>query len=969
MKVATSIAAAGTILLSQGAYVAASGGGLRKAPEADNDNRNLAWGGYWQSPIADLGLTCIDNSIRAGGGKPLSTCITEGEAICIDYGYGTSYFGGQWTFGIKDGKVRLWNPRNEEVWEYCAAATQVCIGETHGYEKGKYSEERPYLFIYNEKTHETVGELICDGTDGKDGKNIGQSSILKMIDNADIGKYADYPVDIVKFKKGQSEDPDDNNALWSILFDPTNPQFVHWDSSVPLPGYVEYNEDKCTWTDTCPLPPFDPQPTFSSSNGRLDVALHIGVTDFESTEAVGGGFESNVIGYRGCYGSERCGPSSKLLMGGPTFRVKPGDEIRVRMYNDLPEEKCKTYDAIEWWNRFHAAMKTNLHWHGFFVPNEENDVLATIDPGDYLDYYTKVKEIQQGGTHWYHPHSEGSVGIQAGGGAIGFAIVEDDEGDLPPEVASLPEVNMRIQYTDFTYLSGCPSAPNEWTPQGTCWTDEVLRPADLPDRSFTYFIFNYAENYVNDNCRNICKADAGVSDDYPGTLDCGCDAETECSEPIFGVPPKSGIYSQALTVNGAENPTFELAAGQWYRFRTVFAPTYKKSIEPALEGCDFKLLAKDGRYIPVAPRDIESGYMFSGSRADFLVRCMEPGEYSFESIAEVPLATDWATYNSETGKNDVDLPDGNIWVASQKWEAWTGTMATLKVVDRLRKEDLSVDVIPQFFAGRPCYLPDMRDVEHDDEYVFLQSGMAPPNDWAATDDGEMYPFFRRVSPPWPGSPEEPPIPFNISGFGPALLEYYGINNITETETAWPGLLSPPKGNQTFCDALEANTTTENSCNKFKEYYGRPNIYDFTFEVGDIVKVDYFAPQIHPLHLHVFGYQVTKLPEFDVKKDYFKVGDYHDTLIVPIDGTDPEGSLTPPMYGKVEFKQHIYDLETEVVVHCHFYRHSDNGMVQLGLTEDTDGIYSSPKVTNCYSGAAGRQFTYCSDDPTYCNSFD
>lgn len=341
------------------------------------------------------------------------------------------------------------------------------------------------------------------------------------------------------------------------------------------------------------------------------------------------------------------------------------------------------------------------------------------------------------------------MGLQAGGGAIGFAIVEDDEGDLPPEVASLPEVNMRIQYTDFTYLSGCPSAPNDWSSLGTCNTDEILNANHPLGEAFTYVIFNYAENYVRDNCRSICSQ-----------IDCGetCqNPDVDCEENIFGVPPKSGIYSQALTINGAENPTFELAAGQWYRFRTVFAPTYKKSIEPIIRGCDFYLLAKDGRYIPVAPRDIsaDGGYMFSGSRADFLVRCMEPGEYSFESIAEVPLPTDWATYNNATGENDVDLPGGNIWVASQKWEAWEGTMATLKVVDRLRKEDLSVDRIPQFYAGRPCYLPDMRDIPHDDEYVFLQSGMAPPNDWAATDDGEMYPFFRRVSPPWPASPEDP----------------------------------------------------------------------------------------------------------------------------------------------------------------------------------------------------------------------
>lgn len=120
---------------------------------------------YWRPPIPSLGLTCIDNSIRAGGGKPLTTCITEGEAICIEYDH--AYFGGTWTFGIKDSTLALWNPMNQIAWEFCTDVTHVCIGEDHGYEQGAYSQERPFMFFYDEKTNTRVGELTCDGTDGK----------------------------------------------------------------------------------------------------------------------------------------------------------------------------------------------------------------------------------------------------------------------------------------------------------------------------------------------------------------------------------------------------------------------------------------------------------------------------------------------------------------------------------------------------------------------------------------------------------------------------------------------------------------------------------------------------------------------------------------------------------------------------------------------------------------------------------
>ena len=122
---------------------------------------------YWMAPIRGVGLTCIDNSIRAGGTKDDDyKCIREGEAICITYDH--EYFGGKWTFGIQNSMVKLWNPRMQVVWEYCTDVTHVCIGEDHEWPlPNRYSKERPYMTFYNKKTDEVVGSLTCDGTDGK----------------------------------------------------------------------------------------------------------------------------------------------------------------------------------------------------------------------------------------------------------------------------------------------------------------------------------------------------------------------------------------------------------------------------------------------------------------------------------------------------------------------------------------------------------------------------------------------------------------------------------------------------------------------------------------------------------------------------------------------------------------------------------------------------------------------------------
>ena len=444
----------------------------------------------------------------------------------------------------------------------------------------------------------------------------------------------------------------------------------------------------------------------------------------------------------------------------------------------------------------------------------------------------------------------------------------------------------------------------------------------------------YATDYVN-KCKEVCSS----SDE--AMTQCGCsDPETECSEPVFGVPAYVGNYSEALTVNGAENPSFDIFVGQWYHIRSVYVPTYKVPIEPTINGCDFKLLSKDGRYMPVTPRDIQAGYMFSGSRADFLIRCNSPGSYPFESIDTVPRPHNWATWDGESNSLlDDQRHEGSY---GQKLDAWKGTMATFNVVvhppDQMQPE---LDEIRPFRVARPCYAPEMRNVTIDDNYYFLQSALNPP-----APEGETYPVFRH----------QPSTGWNASLHG----NFFSINELNETDTAYPGRLKPPKGSPA-CDGKITN--------EFGECYGPPPPgQDFTFNIGDIVEIDYHAPQIHPLHGHVFGFQITQLPKFSPNwNDYFQVGDYHDNLLVPIAGDDNETQAEAPEYGKVVFRQHIYKLSTDIVVHCHFYRHSDRGMIALGNTQGTEGSSNPDVEGTCYHGLSGRQFTYeLSQDPSLGN---
>ena len=142
--------------------------------------------GYWLVPIAALGLTCGGTSIKSRDGQYV--CIKAGEALCQDNDGGPF---GHWTFGIVEendrSTVNLWTPRNEVAWTFCTDVTHVCIGEERDPRPDKFSNERPFLYFYNEKTHQTVGNLTCDGTDGFNGENLVKPTILKMVDNSDVG--------------------------------------------------------------------------------------------------------------------------------------------------------------------------------------------------------------------------------------------------------------------------------------------------------------------------------------------------------------------------------------------------------------------------------------------------------------------------------------------------------------------------------------------------------------------------------------------------------------------------------------------------------------------------------------------------------------------------------------------------------------------------------------------------------------
>ncbi|MGI9329804.1 MAG: copper resistance system multicopper oxidase [Gammaproteobacteria bacterium] len=92
---------------------------------------------------------------------------------------------------------------------------------------------------------------------------------------------------------------------------------------------------------------------------------------------------------------------------GPLLRMREGEEVVLRVRNDLDED-------------------TSLHWHGILLPPSMDGVpgisFAGIKPRDTFEYRFRLK---QHGTYWYHSHS----GFQEQLGVYGPLIIDPADED------------------------------------------------------------------------------------------------------------------------------------------------------------------------------------------------------------------------------------------------------------------------------------------------------------------------------------------------------------------------------------------------------------------------------------------------------------------------------------------------------------------------------------------------------------
>ena len=106
---------------------------------------------------------------------------------------------------------------------------------------------------------------------------------------------------------------------------------------------------------------------------------------------------------------------------GPTLRLLEGDHVRLTFTNRLTNRSLTPAGGDEMAMMMRPDV-TNLHTHGLPMSPAVDNPFVHVMPGE-----SRVQEfvVQAGnaGTHWYHPHAHGHVGIQQFLGLAGGIIV------------------------------------------------------------------------------------------------------------------------------------------------------------------------------------------------------------------------------------------------------------------------------------------------------------------------------------------------------------------------------------------------------------------------------------------------------------------------------------------------------------------------------------------------------------------
>eukprot|EP00964_Phaeocystis_antarctica_P003543 scaffold1906_cov59-Phaeocystis_antarctica.AAC.1 len=282
------------------------------------------------------------------------------------------------------------------------------------------------------------------------------------------------------------------------------------------------------------------------------------------------------------------------------------------------------------------------------------------------------------------------------------------------------------------------------------------------------------------------------------------------------------------------------------------------------------LLAKDGIYLPIAPRAVVQGLLASGNRADLLINCPE-GDFNFTSTKvndEPGSGSGESGSGSGSGESGSGSGSGESGSGSGSGEPSSGEPEepnlAAKVIEktllfiRANKSpgDSQTCDLPVFEVNRPCYLVDLRKQEVAKSLTFVQAGNYK-SFYNGTDS------TRYSVPP---SPKDP---------------------VLTQKSEW-------------------------------ELQFEAGHVQYTAPVGEVIGLDLYSVDVHPFHIHVNPFQLSTIDTGGANEwlsEWFKNGDWHDTLFIPDKADSTQRVLMQTDY-----------FTGPSVVHCHRMMHEDQGMM-------------------------------------------
>jgi len=278
---------------------------------------------------------------------------------------------------------------------------------------------------------------------------------------------------------------------------------------------------------------------------------------------------------------------------GPLLTVSPGDQLRVKLINNLPtnDPSCLAPPpkGLTMPPGVGCFNTINMHLHGLHVSPAGNsdNVLLNISPSSQFEYEFNIPEDHPAGTFWYHAHRHGSTAVQVSSGSSGILVVRGDrpytsptsENPHPiadidtilhtPDGAPYPEQFFFLQQLAYACFSNPPGQDGgPWqsifTANGpfTFKSPPTDPPTGPPSPANSKWICPMPDN------QNY--ASPGVIENFTLQLD---------SASIWDT---NGRFT---SINGIVQPTLTVSAGQIQRWRFVHAgvhDTINLQIVPAV---------------------------------------------------------------------------------------------------------------------------------------------------------------------------------------------------------------------------------------------------------------------------------------------------------------------------------------------------------------------------------------------------